>query len=160
MTAAALDTGLRRFVRESNLIEGIHRAPTAAELAAHERLLALPVIRVSDLSYFVAVVAGTHIALRDRPGLDVYITGAEHRPPPGGPDVHDRLRLLLDRVEAGSLTPYEAHVEYETIHPYQDGNGRSGRALWAWQMRRDGDRDPFLLGFLHEFYYQALDGAR
>lgn len=69
------------------------------------------------------------------------------------------LDKLLQRVRAGELTPMRAHVEYETLHPFMDGNGRSGRVLWAWQMRRDG-RDPLQLGFLHAFYYQALNGLQ
>jgi len=40
-----------------------------------------------------------------------------------------------------------------------DGNGRTGRAIWAWQMQRLG-RDPFALPFLHRFYYQTLEAIR
>jgi len=40
-----------------------------------------------------------------------------------------------------------------------DGNGRSGRAIWAWQMLGD-EQDPFAIPFLHRFYYQTLDASR
>lgn len=40
-----------------------------------------------------------------------------------------------------------------------DGNGRSGRAIWAW-MRLKENRDPFQLGFLHSFYYESLENYR
>ena len=40
-------------------------------------------------------------------------------------------------------------------HPFTDGNGRSGRALWLWQMNNHA---PF--GFLHTFYYQTLENSR
>jgi Fic family protein len=36
-----------------------------------------------------------------------------------------------------------------------DGNGRSGRAIWLWQMLRQEGGAP--LGFLHHFYYQTLE---
>ena len=37
-----------------------------------------------------------------------------------------------------------------------DGNGRSGRILWAWQMIEHNINPGLSLGFLHTFYYQAL----
>lgn len=38
-------------------------------------------------------------------------------------------------------------------------NGRSGRALWAWQMLRQG-RSFERIGFLRSFYYQTLERSR
>lgn len=67
------------------------------------------------------------------------------------------LEQILSRAHRGS-TPYDVHQQYETLHPFTDGNGRSGRALWLWQMIRDGQRAQ--LGFLHTWYYQSLREAR
>jgi hypothetical protein len=145
-------TLLYAFVSESNLIEGIGRAPTMEELAAHELFLELPSIGVSDLETFVRVVAGAQ--LRARPGDNVRVGG--HVPPPGGPAVADALRELL---AWGAGTPHGVHVAYETLHPFMDGNGRSGRVLWAWQMRAAG-LDPFVRPFLQTFYYQTLSESR
>lgn len=151
---AAVD--LLEFVRESNRIEGIVREPTAQELTATRAFLALSCLTVGDLSALVAVLQ-PGAALRTRRGMDVRV-GA-YVPPPGGPEIRGRLEQLLVEVtlaEAtrGGLTPYAAHLRYENLHPFTDGNGRSGRAVWAWQMRRVGSDIP--LGFLHQFYYQAL----
>jgi hypothetical protein len=145
---------LRAFVRESNRIEGILRV-TGYEVEAHERLLQCASIRVADLEEFVTTVAAR--PLRDREGLDVLV-GA-HRPPPGGPRIRYDLEAILRGIDNGVLTPYDAHVRYELLHPFLDGNGRSGRALWVWHMYQAG-LDPFALPFLHRFYYQALDAAR
>lgn len=147
--------GLHDFVRESNRIENIVRDPTPEEIEAHEQMLSLDVIRVADMETFVKQVAGK--PLRERPGMDVRVGG--HLPPPGGPAIRCDLEDLLGQTNDDIWTPYEAHCRYETLHPFLDGNGRSGRALWAWQMLRLG-RDPFLLMFLRSFYYQALDGFR
>lgn len=145
---------LAAFVRESNAIEGIHRDPTTDEMDAHVAFLARPTITVADLVGFVEVIAPGK-PLRDRVGCDVRVGG--HIPPPGGPGIRTELAILLDGID--SMTPYEAHVEYELLHPFMDGNGRSGRALWAWHMTEHGHH-PFALSFLQRFYYQTLDAAR
>ncbi len=149
-------TGLRAFIRDSNRIEGI-LSVSLAEVQAHERLLARrPQIEVTDLVEFVAVIAPGK-PLRNRLGLDVRV--GEHVPLRGGAEVETRLTWLLNSVAQMDVDAYDAHVAYEVLHPFMDGNGRSGRALWVWMMQRDG-LDPFALPFLHRFYYQTLDNAR
>lgn len=144
------------FVRDSNAIENIHRDPTDREISAHETFLELPEVKVPGLERFVDAVAGA--GLRTLLGMNVVV--GPHRPPPGGPKIEAELSELLDSmVDPGLQTPWEIHVEYETLHPFMDGNGRSGRALWAWQMFHEG-QDPFALPFLHAAYYQALGGSR
>lgn len=154
--AELLRATVARFVKDSNRIEGIvGRCPFPAEIEAHRTLWARPVVTVPHLEEFVTTVAAA--PLRDRKGMNVRV-GA-HVPPPGHPRLRPVLTTLLGEIDAGKLTPFEAHVAYEALHPFMDGNGRSGRALWAWHMLRDG-LDPFALGFLHSYYYQSLDGAR
>lgn len=148
---------LADFVVESNAIEGIHRDPTEAELRVHERFLALPEIMIGDLENFVRVVTDGRARLRRRIGADARVGG--HVAPPGGPHIEVRLRNLLSNVNTGASSAHEAHLAYELLHPFSDGNGRSGRALWAWQMQR-GSQDPFHRSFLQQFYYQTLDAAR
>jgi hypothetical protein len=148
------------FVRESNAIEGIHRDPLHREIKAHEAFLALDEIRVEHLETFVSDVAGA--SLRTLPGMNVRV--GPHLPPSGGPKIEaeltELLTVLANTVGGHSqITPWEVHVEYETLHPFTDGNGRSGRVLWAWQMSKEG-RDPFALGFLRAAYYQALEASR
>ena len=147
---------LLSFIDESNAIESIHRRATNAEIQAHHLLWAQRRIEVSDLQEFVAAVAPGK-PLRDRIGMNVRV--GSHTPPRGGPDVAAALRDLLAAVTASDVDAYDTHIAYELLHPFMDGNGRSGRALWAWQMQRDG-LDPFALPFLHRFYYQTLDAAR
>lgn len=136
------------FVEESNRIEGITRSPTMAEVTEMIRFMDLPSMSVEELESFVRVYQ-PGAALRDKPGLDVRV--GNHIPMRGQPSLRKHLEELL----ANNMDAYEKHLAYETLHPFTDGNGRSGRALWAWQM---GTYDALRLGFLHMFYYQTLRG--
>ena len=144
-------TRLEAFVAESNHIEGILRPPTNEEVAALEEFLARPGIKTPDLQQLVSVFQPDAV-LRDRDGLDVRV--GDHIAPSGGPRIPEMLDRLLMAIWTGNIEPWQAHVEYETLHPFTDGNGRSGRALWLWQMR------DAPLGFLHTFYYQTLSNSR
>jgi hypothetical protein len=146
---------MEAFVAESNRIEGIARPVTNGEREAHKRLWASEYLKVGEVEHFVADICGA--PLRRSPAQNVRVGG--HLPPRGGPQIERELQYVLDAINDALMTPYEVHVAYETLHPFMDGNGRSGRALWAWQMRRYAE-DPFSLGFLHSFYYQSLSGAR
>jgi preprotein translocase subunit Sss1 len=138
---------LKKFVTESNRIEGIHREPTDEELQATRSFLGLGRLTVGAVYDLVSVYApGAN--LRRHAGMNVQV--GNHLPLRGGPEVERRLIDLLDAINDQRLTPHAAHVQYETLHPFMDGNGRSGRAVWLWQMREAP------LGFLHQFYYQTL----
>lgn len=138
---------LMGFILESNRIEGIIRTPLNREVAAHRDLLALDKITVPDLERFVTPVQPGAVLRRHHPEMDVRV--GNYCPPRGGPEIEAALRVILDNaLKHGS---YQTHLDYELLHPFTDGNGRSGRALWLW-----GQMGHAPLGFLHEWYYQTL----
>lgn len=140
------------FVRESNKIEGITRDPTEEELAEFNRFMDSREVSVESLIQFVWVYQ-PDARLRDTPSVPGVRVGS-HTAPPSGPEIRVRLEGLLKQVHNREISPYDAHVYYEALHPFTDGNGRSGRALWAWMMR------DIPLGFLHKFYYQTLSQSQ
>jgi hypothetical protein len=145
-----------KFQLESNRIEGINRV-RAAEVEALRTLLAAERLWIDELVAYVKIIQpdARLRATPDIPGVRV----GNHIAPPSGPKLMMDLNMLLDRVNTGTISAYYAHVEYETLHAFEDGNGRSGRALWLWQMIKQEDF-RFGIDFLHKWYYQTLSHTR
>ena len=140
---------LRRFVRESNAIEGIHRTPSRKEMAVHTSFLLEEEVTVAALCHFVNVVQP---GAKLRMGANQNVTVGNHMPPPGGMGIV----YSLDELLQGEQDPYDTHVAYETLHPFTDGNGRSGRALWLRQYGPSG----LVNCFLEQWYYDTLARSR
>ena len=138
---------LREFAEESNRISGAFAASASAMYEALDELLGKAHITADDLTDF-----NDHGYLRDIVGLDVRI--GDYIPPPGGSKVVLQLDYIMEKVEKRN-DPMSIHIAFEKLHPYTGGNGRTGRALWLWQMdnQRNYDMEQ---GFLHTWYYQSL----
>jgi len=80
-------------------------------------------------------------------GNDYNAVGADYVPPPPGL-VPDLLEDLCEFIERDDLAPPAqaaiAHAQFENIHPFADGNGRTGRALIYTVLRRRDNITGFI----------------
>ncbi|QXP88398.1 Fic family protein [Methylococcus capsulatus] len=99
-----------------------------------------------------------------RPGNAIFVP-----PPPQEvePCMGELERFLHDADSPGALVKAAlAHVQFETIHPFLDGNGRVGRLLIAFILHHEGVlRQPLLYLSLYfkqhrGEYYRLLDTVR
>lgn len=75
-------------------------------------------------------------------------------------EVHRHMKSLLadfnaiKKVELDDIIDF--HVQFERIHPFQDGNGRVGRLILFWQCLQNGIVPFIITEDLRLFYYRGL----
>ena len=94
---------------------------------------------------------------------DVMITGAVEQPP-AWPDCSDLVSTLCNLYEqsAGVHPVVRAawlHATFTRIHPFEDGNGRTGRLLQDFALLMDGFLPVGIPANLRQQYYNALESA-
>ncbi len=89
--------------------------------------------------------------------------------PPRAEVLYYSMANWQEMVRDIKSNPLDNHKKFEYIHPYVDGNGRTGRILWAWdRMRRGLSVKPFLKtefgnypeGMRKDAYFRSLDTER
>ncbi len=83
--------------------------------------------------------------------------GGEETVPPS--DVHKQMKTLLAKYYShpASLDDIlDFHVQFERIHPFQDGNGRVGRLVMFWQCLQSGVVPFIISDDLRLFYYRGI----
>jgi len=92
----------------------------------------------------------------------VKIEGAEYTPPKP-----EEIKLLLKKMikfyyeNKRKIHPFVLacliHARFVEIHPFEDGNGRTGRALMNWILMQAGYPKIFVPVKLRPKYYEAID---
>lgn len=137
-----------------------------------EKNAAKPTLRHDDILELHRILAGE---VMDQGEAGTYRTISvrvgDYRPPP--PEAVSGLMFeLLEWWNQGAreLSPVLSsailHYRFEAIHPFADGNGRTGRALALWELYRRGF-DTHHIFAVDEYYwedrpryYAALDRVR
>lgn len=139
-----------QHIRESNLIENIDDPNEDAQsLKAWEYLIKRKALTHEVVRQVQRMITRNQTDLaphekgyyRDVAKVNVYV--GEHIAPSW---------WLVDGLMANwlfdykNMTPKEAHAQFEYIHPFVDGNGRTGRMLMWWHEHSLG-HEPTLLEF-------------
>jgi len=162
---------------------GVKSGRNAEQIAANTRSLQAAIALADDLS--AASILEMHHVLMERqprhaPGAwrqEAVWIGTRSESPVGADFVaphHSRVPALVDDLVrfcarddmAPVVSMAIAHAQFETIHPFTDGNGRTGRALAQAMLRHTGvTRNlaiPVSAGLLANVagYHQALTDYR
>ncbi|MEO6331070.1 MAG: Fic family protein [Gemmatimonadaceae bacterium] len=155
-----MQLGIRELARaEAKADSGQQVGPTATEVLANIDAMVLAVEEAASIDHFgVPQITAIHRRLMERAenkhiagkirteqnwigGNDYNPCGADFIPPPPE-EVHRLLEDLCIAINDDLLSPLVqaalVHAQFETIHPYVDGNGRTGRALVHVVLRRRG----------------------
>lgn len=151
-----IDAGWRAFSKA--IAGGKASAEAQSQLAAVKALIAMvdaagsgPITLQTLLTAHQLLMAPDYYTARDSGNLrevQNWIGGSDYTPidalyvpPPPDlvPDLMDDLLIFANRVDLPILAQAAiAHAQFESIHPFTDGNGRIGRALISAILRRRG----------------------
>lgn len=154
---------LREFLDHSNWIEGEY-----GDVAFKDAMKAWKyLIKVEDLDKYSKIL-DVHKLLMEhlRPDIagkfrncDVWI-GGQHKRFINQDVIVNQIGNLLYKILKSILVPQgikdkeefvkECHVEFENIHPFEDGNGRIGRLIYNWHRIKLG----LPLHIIHEGHEQ------
>ena len=129
----------KEFLKESNAIEGVYGQDALSQ--AYHALDYLKSKLVMDVdvvlhTHKILMLHQTHLAPNEKGyfrRVPIWIGGRKVEPD-----------MIFEKVKAWCRTmnkdpwtdigPVGLHIMYENIHPFVDGNGRTGRMFLNWQM--------------------------
>lgn len=141
-----LETGGKASVTVQEVLGNIDAMQLAVDDASHaDRITVNHLVEIHNR--LMTKAPNAHVAGRIRTdqnwigGNDYNPCGADFVPPP--PEMVDEgLTDLCEAIAGDEFSPLVqaalVHAQFETIHPFEDGNGRTGRALIHVVLRRRG----------------------
>jgi len=137
-----------------------------------EKNAAKKIIRQADILELHRILAGEVMDQGEAGKYRMIAVRVGQYRPPAADAVSGLMFELLEwwNTKSKLLSPVLSsailHYRFESIHPFADGNGRTGRALALWELYRRGF-DTHHIFSVDEYYwedrpkyYAALDGVR
>lgn len=148
----AADFDVKKYIKASNEIEGIYSdEENAQSLLAWAYLEQLDSLSHADIMRVQKIITLHQEDLQpNQRGYYRGMAGNQTNVSVGGrlaPDhslVEDLMRNWL--LDVPQMTPLIGHIRFELIHPFVDGNGRTGRMLYWYVCKRRG---------VKPYYYNA-----
>ena len=143
-------TGPRSQREVTNYFAGLRFVEKNAQRSAVTHAEILKLHRILAGAVMDQGTAGRYRTIRVRVGSHV-------APPPD--KVHGMMSALLDwwNIQATRISPILSsaiiHHRFETIHPFADGNGRTGRMLALWELYRRRF-DSYHIFSIDEYYWE------
>lgn len=171
------DNNLDDFIMQSNCIEGIHTPvvetvseefPSVPELKGHREALEYMLQSYDDRSPSEDDILEMHRMLMHNllPGAGEYRKrkvwiGTEGCPYYASvPKLMRSLEKKISYVGANMDEVWNIHHEFEVIHPFVDGNGRTGRLLLNWLTLRHLGAFVVVECSKKQNYYQMIQDYR
>jgi len=149
---------MREHIKESNLIEGVD----SRKSDGHSFAAWLWLTQQEELTH--EVICGLHGMIM-KGLLNPELRGVYRQ---DSREVGGRMTPHHDYVEGlmqnylydmkVSDDPTSMHVRYEYIHPFVDGNGRTGRMLLWWHQMKLGQEPTLYKASEREEYYKLFEG--
>ena len=163
-----------QFLHRTNEIENYHLKINDCLNAAYHTMAGYPVKHVTDNEHLASQIRGLVMAFKTMPiddylkiinihkqfdksvlerGLPGSIRNFKHKSRNG--DEFPEPSLIMDYLKKidRSKNPFIKHIIFEWIHPFNDGNGRSGRIMLASDVNFDFKS---LNSFIDEKYIQRI----
>lgn len=165
----AADFDIKKYIKASNEIEGIYSEEEDAQsLLAWAYLEQLTTLSHTDIMRVQKIITLHQDDLQpNERGYYRGMAGNTTNVTVGGrlaPD-HSLVADLMQGwlADVPFMTPLTGHIRFESIHPFRDGNGRTGRMIYWFICKRRGIQPQYYNADKpqnREAYYRLFDHER
>lgn len=153
------------FISESNAIEGIFdEAEVKQSLIAWEHLIGQSELTHGDICKVQKIITLNQNLLPNQRGYYRGMAGNDVNVTVGGRAApnYSLVEGLIGNwlLDLPKMTPLIGHIRFEAIHPFVDGNGRTGRMLYWFVCIKKGVKPFLYTGEKRDTYYRLFDQER